>query len=410
LAQEARPRLNERGQRRWLDRLEREYDNMRAALAWCFGPGGDAILGLRLVAALCPFWTKSIRYDREVSRWAEEALRVPLDVAPPAARAYVLLTSFDFLPAATWETNCEEALRLFRSANDHEGAALALIKLGMILNNGKGDLARGTALLEEGIALARGMGRKWIAMLGLLCLAESANIQQDYDREETLLDECHMLAQEIEDVQGTLVALVSKANIALCQLDFKRTVALAEQALTLARTRNDWRGERVALVTIAVATRLLGDTQRAVEILDELLVLVRKREDMYGMAMVQQQLGRTLNELGDHSRAKALLISSLEMNARMRGANSWTAGDLDGLACVASATGDAAGSARLFGAAEAIRAAQRYALEPWARLEFAPHITTACEMLGSDAFKLAWSEGQHMTLEQAIAEARVVAG
>src|SRR5262249_28602648 len=44
------------GQRDWLEWLEREHDNLRAALDWSRGDEGDAELGLRLGAALQWFW------------------------------------------------------------------------------------------------------------------------------------------------------------------------------------------------------------------------------------------------------------------------------------------------------------------------------------------------------------------
>ncbi|KPV47852.1 hypothetical protein SE17_41215, partial [Kouleothrix aurantiaca] len=56
LAATARTHLLDEQQEHWLDRLEAEHDNLRAALAWCCAPGGDAALGMRLAEALWEFW------------------------------------------------------------------------------------------------------------------------------------------------------------------------------------------------------------------------------------------------------------------------------------------------------------------------------------------------------------------
>src|SRR5260221_8275427 len=55
-AEEAEPQLTGGDQRAWLDRLEREIENLRSALAWSSATTADATLGLRLAAALSRFW------------------------------------------------------------------------------------------------------------------------------------------------------------------------------------------------------------------------------------------------------------------------------------------------------------------------------------------------------------------
>jgi predicted ATPase len=55
LAEETVPRLAEEDQPAWLERLEREHDNLRAALGWALEQGAAETFG-RLCAALAPFW------------------------------------------------------------------------------------------------------------------------------------------------------------------------------------------------------------------------------------------------------------------------------------------------------------------------------------------------------------------
>src|SRR5262249_47147255 len=52
LAEAAEPQLLRAEQTVWLQRLEVDHDNLRAALAWCQTPGGDAEVGLRLASSL----------------------------------------------------------------------------------------------------------------------------------------------------------------------------------------------------------------------------------------------------------------------------------------------------------------------------------------------------------------------
>src|SRR5215213_4336495 len=74
LAKEAFPELRGPDQLEWLERLEAEHDNMRAALSWA-SVRKEAEVALRLGGALSWFW--SVRgYQSEGRRWLEEALAI----------------------------------------------------------------------------------------------------------------------------------------------------------------------------------------------------------------------------------------------------------------------------------------------------------------------------------------------
>jgi len=80
LAEEAYPELKGSHQLEWLERLEAEHDNMRAALSWAL-ERKEAEVSLRLGGALWWFW--SVRgYYSEGRRWLEEALAIDGHVSP----------------------------------------------------------------------------------------------------------------------------------------------------------------------------------------------------------------------------------------------------------------------------------------------------------------------------------------
>src|SRR5260221_4745720 len=84
-AEEAEPQLTGGDQRAWLDRLEREIENLRSALAWSSATTADATLGLRLAAALSRFWWlrgylsegRALLLDRLASAAGHRCLRPP---------------------------------------------------------------------------------------------------------------------------------------------------------------------------------------------------------------------------------------------------------------------------------------------------------------------------------------------
>src|SRR5262249_49202179 len=72
-AEAAEPRLLGAEQTVWLQRLEIDHDNLRAALAWCQTPAGDVEVGLRLAGALWRFWDAR-SYLSEGRHWLEQML------------------------------------------------------------------------------------------------------------------------------------------------------------------------------------------------------------------------------------------------------------------------------------------------------------------------------------------------
>jgi hypothetical protein len=83
LAGEAESRLLGREQRAWLERLDAERENSRAALTWA-SASGEADLGLRILAPLWRFWNLR-NHDREARGRLEELLAT--GSAAPATRA-----------------------------------------------------------------------------------------------------------------------------------------------------------------------------------------------------------------------------------------------------------------------------------------------------------------------------------
>ena len=58
---------------KWRPDHNRQIDDARAALAWAFGPGGDAATGVALAAASVPLWLE-MSLVSECRRWVEHAL------------------------------------------------------------------------------------------------------------------------------------------------------------------------------------------------------------------------------------------------------------------------------------------------------------------------------------------------
>jgi hypothetical protein len=196
LAEEAEPRLHGREQLAWLDRLEAEHDNFRAALAWSRTEERHAESALRLAGALAWFWNMR-GYLNEGRRWLEDLLARPAPAGATRARAKALggaglmatyQGDFDAAPA-----RFTESVALWRELGDRRALAHAMGWLG-----GCSEYSRRIPLLEEAVALAREVGDPWVLGLALWHLAVNVNrFQPDPERVRMLAEESIVLLREV---------------------------------------------------------------------------------------------------------------------------------------------------------------------------------------------------------------------
>ncbi len=129
-AQEAASKLHGPEQARWLDRLEEEQDNLRAALD--YGAKEDPLLGLRLANALYWFWYVRGHF-REGEKWLTLLLECASE-APPFDRAWGLVAAGHFANCQSHNTlaisRYEAARELFQWIGDRHGVAHTLCRLG----------------------------------------------------------------------------------------------------------------------------------------------------------------------------------------------------------------------------------------------------------------------------------------
>lgn len=180
LAEQAAPRLRGRDQRLWYLRLEREHDNLRAALRWLLDQEDPAERdgALRLAGALGYFW-QFRGYHTEGRTWLEEAL----DHAPgvdPAMRIRALIEAGAFLvyqgDGARAQVPLEEALTLARQRQDLGGIVQALTFLGVCAIRA-GEAAAAFPLLEDALSRAQALDAPHDAGMALYFLGMAAQAQ-----------------------------------------------------------------------------------------------------------------------------------------------------------------------------------------------------------------------------------------
>ncbi len=193
----------------WLDRLEREHDNLRAAQDR-LEASGESELCLRLAAALWRFWQMR-GYRAEGQRRLESALRA--DQRPTAARARALngaaVMAVEGGDPATAKHRAEEALALNRTLGDAWGIAFSGFMLGQASSEG-GDFQRARQLWEESVRAFRELGDENYALLASRVLTGTYYDLGDRERARELHEDNLRQArtqgnQELQaDLTGTL--------------------------------------------------------------------------------------------------------------------------------------------------------------------------------------------------------------
>ncbi len=265
-------------QLRWLDLLDRQLDNFRAALRFAIGTG-SAELSLRLAAALENLW--ETRHRAEGKAWLEQALESG-DAVPPDVRGRALLVLSELTYAedfARMRELLEEAVRLFRQAGDEEHACLALAALALVAMD-SGDSRRARELLDEITPILPRLRSRWIE-------AETRNflgvvVAETVDRKAglALLEEAQRTWEELGSGPDLAVVRNNIACLSLLTGDVPRAQRLLEQNLLIGRDLRDAHLVGSALGNLAAATALNGDFERVLTLLYEALPFFRDRRDI----------------------------------------------------------------------------------------------------------------------------------
>jgi tetratricopeptide (TPR) repeat protein len=351
-AEEAAERLWGREQVAWLDRLETEHDNLRAALAWSF-EHGSPLVGARIAAGISQFWYLRGHFT-ESRRWMEEALRASVG-EPDATRAAVL-----------------------------QGAG--------ILAYAQGDYTLARQHMEQCLPIFQNLDSVWRTAQSLFALGHIVQYQGDQRLAKALIDQALKLGRERNHTQTITYALGHLGGLAVAAGAYEQAVPLLEEALALSRTLGISVVIARSLANLGNIAREQGQYERAAAHLEESVARFRELGERGGVAWALESLGHIALAQRAYERAAACFAESLVLY-RDLGYKQAVAERLDDLAAVAEAQGQTARAARLAGAATALRQTLGGA-ENAARPE-----------PDDQALVSAWAAGLAMSLEQAVAYA-----
>ena len=282
---EAQWRGPEAGQ--WLNRLETEHANLRAALSWALEDVGSAEAGLRLGAGLRWFWFNR-GFVSEGLPILTEALTRAGDAVPALTRAKAF-NGLGFLSGAQGDLvqakhAYERSLALHREAGNLKGAASLLNNLGT-LAQGQGDGAEAKRLYEEALALKRSEGIREGQELNLNNLAWIAIQEDDCASAQRLAEEALLICRKNGNRDQEISCCLILGSVAKAQERGAAARHYLSEALTLA-----WQlGHKPHIVATMELLANLFAQQGATERAAQLWGAVEAARSEIGMPMTPHQ-------------------------------------------------------------------------------------------------------------------------
>lgn len=451
LAERAEPELQGAEQSAWLDRLEVEHDNLRAALDWAASGAHDAEVRARLAAALHRFWSMH-GHLTEGRAWLDGAIKEDEAAAeagrgtsPGRAKAVygAGVLAFDQGDYARAEALLEQSLADSRERDDKVSVARALNHLALV-RRARGEYSQAVALLEESERLCRATAQTWVLAQTLHALALTVRRLEDYERATALLEASLPLWRQTGDKSGLAKSLAGLGVVARLHGDFAKARALHEESLAVYRELGHRREVADALLSLGTVARNEGDYSRAAALYQECLTLSREMGRQLQVAAALVNLANVNYYQGDNGRAGELAEEALSvlmpLGAKQQTAVClWTLGNvalargegeravmryreslalqrtlgdtrgvaecLEALANCAAAANQAERGARLLGAAEALRDSIGTPVSLSDRPAYDRSLELIRHRLREETFSTAWAQGRHAPLESAITDA-----
>ncbi len=270
-----------------------DYDNLRAAMRWGFGPDGDAESAARIAVALGLFWQVRGHWT-EGRRWLEMALAAHPEVSPPV-RAGALFWSGvlaqeqgELEPA---RERLERSLALRREEGDDAQVAKVLHTLGTVTER-MGRLDESEAYRKEFLSITTGERFAGARAQAANSLGLSALARGDYERAAALFGDALALFEGSRDSVNASVALHNLGDLALRRGDPAAAADLLRRSVAAARDGDARRVVAYSTHLLGYASIELGEGDEALILLGEALELHMSHGDREGVAFVLEGLTR----------------------------------------------------------------------------------------------------------------------
>jgi predicted ATPase/Tfp pilus assembly protein PilF len=313
LVERAEGELQGAGQLEWLERLESEHDNLRAALELKIG--GELESALKLAGALWRFWYLR-GYFREGRDRLAAILALTQEEVSQQEQAKVLngagvlaYAQGDYTTAQQFH---KQSLELRRSLKDQRGIMDSLNNLGVIASD-QGKYADAISLYEQCVDIAQTLGNENAISDFLNNLGTVAIEQGDFLLARSQLEEGLRIRRRQEDQRGVADILSNLAVVAQYEGNYSEAQQLLEESLATVRDLGDLASVADVLNNLGFLACIQENFEAAKKPFEESLDLRTQLENQAGIAESLKNLGMVAKEQQDYDVAKSLLEKSLNL-------------------------------------------------------------------------------------------------
>lgn len=428
----------------WIEKVEIEHDNLRAALSWSLeSPDADPHKALQLSGALQDFW--DLRgYTNEGYQWTSDALKNAPDSptsdycralisaglmclrlsriqetllyledaisrarqlnSAPLLIASLLWSTYAIEDEAEYKKRLEECMVLARATRNSWYLTELLVTSPLIYTIGFSGSIRP---LEEARNIAEDLGNARRRALVLRIYGAAETHRANYESAIPMLQEALRLNYIIRDRHSCAHSLLWLGRAASQQAYHDVAAHYEEEALQILREVGDYYCCAWSLLCLGWNAYLSGDSSLAISQLEESLSLYREKVDIpSAQCWPMVLLGRIAISQSDLSTAKDMFREALNL-LKLREVPYWLAQCLEGVCALPQIQSEEA--ARLIGKAEAIREREAYVIPLPERPLLEPILERLELQLGKDVFDSARAAGASLTYQQVIDEAIVKA-
>jgi predicted ATPase len=421
----------------WIEKLEREHDNLRAALSWSLGsPDVDPQKALQLSGAVQDFWDargytsegyewlkrsltkapdaptkqrcRSLRgagllcirltLEKESAAYAKESLRLSRELNIPSLIIWSLL-DLSLVSESEGKVYFEEAIALARATRDQYALAEALASWPMMFSESVDESIR---YLKEAHEIVEKLGnaRERAYVLQVYGLTEMTGGK--YQSSEQMVQEALRLNQLLKEKHSIAHCLLILGRSATQQAQYDKATRFEEESLQIFQDLSDQGCLTLPILHLGWNAYLAGKPEVALEHLEK--SLARSREfHLTGITIASlTKLGYIFASRGDLHKANDQLREAFEL-LRSQEISYRLAHGLE-MACTLPRL-SLETAARFMGKAKAIREQDGYVLPISEQQLVNPILEKALSQLGKEAFDAACVAGAGLTYQQVIDEA-----